>query len=1250
MVRTKKDLQKDGFVCGVIDLQASTSKDITPSQWYLGFLRNLRSSFSLEVNVLTWWHEHEGLSSADRLSEFIEKVLLAKVTQKIVIFVDEIDSVLKLNFKDDFFALIRACYNKRADNSTYERLTFALLGVATPSDLIQDKNRTPFNIGRAIELNGFQLDEVQSLAQGLVGKVSNSQTVLREVLAWTGGQPFLTQKLCKLILTANSPLLAGGEVEWVENLVRSQVIENWEFQDEPQHLRTIRDRLLSNEQRAPRLLGLYQQILQQGEVIADDRPEHMELRLSGLVVKQPGNLKVYNPIYKDVFNQNWVEKELANLRPPFFSEGLKGWYASNCQEKSWLLRGQPLRDAKKWAKGRSLTDSGRKFLDGSQELENEDVQRKHKEVQRRYKEVQRKKLIKLLKIVVLIITILLVVTIALVVVTYVQSQGIKETKHNIFTRSLLERAELITQPDLLPIRVALGIEAINRSKSIEVKPFLYDDLALLPGVNFAVDKDRGSVNAVAFSKNGEYLATAGLAWSTGLGGYACVFKRSNQGFQSSQCVANKNKVGNVNAVAFSPNGQYLATASVDGKTCVWDTTDGTIIMCKAPNTDPKDGLKVGANAVSFSPDGKYLAAAWTDGKILVLNTNGYNQINLIERSSSVLAMTFSPNGQYLATASVDGKTCVWDTTSGKQIMCTDPKNGLKVGANAVSFSPDGKYLATAGADGEVWVFETNGYDPINLMEHNSSVLSMTFSPKGHYLATASVDGTVRVWNTTVKKKPAKWELRHKLSHHKAVTNVAFSLDDKYLATASSDNTASVWDLTSGDEFARLIHNDGVNAIAFNPDKKSLLATASADGTARVWDLNSDRTVPRMGHKKEVNAKAFSDDGKHIVTASNDKTVVWSATSGYQQFVLPQEGVTHVTFSKDAKYLATVSSDIKGDNVIVLDTATGTPVLSLPIGNNVNSVAFSPDGKYLAIANLKHFELYSNPAGKKVPTQDMKHDQHIISVVFSQNGEYLATASRDNTACVWKVSTGEKVSNPCVSHDGPVETVTFSKDSKLLATASGDGTVKVLAISNGDNPKNLMHEAPVTAVSFSPDNKYLATVSNDNIAKVWEVSKVETPVATMNHKAPVIASCSPNDKQSATVSSDTAMVSEPTENEKPIAIINHGEEPVTAVSFSQDGNYLATASKDNTLCVWKTTNYKTPVETILYKESVTAVTFSSDGERLVTMSGKTVSVLPWQRQTLIKDACDHLKRNLTREEWNKYVGDNEVYHKTCERLP
>lgn len=191
--------------------------------------------------------------------------------------IDEIDSVLSLNFKtDDFFALIRYCYNQRADKPEYQRLTFTLLGVATPSDLIQDKQRTPFNIGQAIELNGFQLAEAERLAQGLVRKFSNPQEVLEEILAWTGGQPFLTQKLLKLILAVDERLS-------VEDVVRSRIIENWEFQDEQAHLKTIRDRLLRNKQHAGQLLGLYQQILQQESIPADDSPEQMELQLTGLV-------------------------------------------------------------------------------------------------------------------------------------------------------------------------------------------------------------------------------------------------------------------------------------------------------------------------------------------------------------------------------------------------------------------------------------------------------------------------------------------------------------------------------------------------------------------------------------------------------------------------------------------------------------------------------------------------------------------------------------------------------------------------------------------------------------------------------------------------------------------------------------------------------------------------------------------------------------------------------------------------------
>ncbi len=372
-VQTMRRLQADGIACGVIDITSIGSHDITPAEWYLGVVRRLAQSFRTRVKALQWWQEREGLSPVQRLGEFIEEVLLEEIPQTIVIFIDEIDSVLKLDFKDDFFALIRACHNQRAENPEYQRLTFALLGVATPSDLIQDKTRTPFNVGRAIELQGFQLHEVQPLAQGLEGKVDNPQQVLREILAWTGGQPFLTQKLCQLVLSSPFTIASGSEAELIGGLVRSRLIENWESQDEPEHLKTIRDRILRDQQRAGRRLGLYQQILQQGEITADDSHEQMELRLSGLVVEHQGKLRVYNRIYEKVFNQAWVEQALAELRP--YAELITAWLASHCEDESRLLRGQALRDGQAWTVGKSLSDRDYQFLAASQELDKRNVQR-----------------------------------------------------------------------------------------------------------------------------------------------------------------------------------------------------------------------------------------------------------------------------------------------------------------------------------------------------------------------------------------------------------------------------------------------------------------------------------------------------------------------------------------------------------------------------------------------------------------------------------------------------------------------------------------------------------------------------------------------------------------------------------------------------------------------------------------------------------------------------------------------------------
>ncbi|HLP87334.1 MAG TPA: AAA-like domain-containing protein [Nostocaceae cyanobacterium] len=310
-VQIMRRLKTEGFACVAIDLSEIGNRQTTIEQWYAGFAYSLISGFNLitEIDLRSWWREYQFLTPIQRLGILINEFILEKITQNIVIFIDEIDSVFSLNFEiDDFFIFLRNCFNKRADSPKYQRLTFVLLGVATPSQLLKDKNRTPFNIGKAIELHGFQLHEAQPLLHGLINKVNNPQTVLEQILYWTNGQPFLTQKLCKLMGNLSSPLPSNQEVEFIANLVQKKVIDNWETQDEPQHLRTIRDRILSLQSQGINVLPLYREVWHQQEVTAVDSWEERELLLSGLVVKQQGTLKVHNHIYQQIFNCHWIEQ------------------------------------------------------------------------------------------------------------------------------------------------------------------------------------------------------------------------------------------------------------------------------------------------------------------------------------------------------------------------------------------------------------------------------------------------------------------------------------------------------------------------------------------------------------------------------------------------------------------------------------------------------------------------------------------------------------------------------------------------------------------------------------------------------------------------------------------------------------------------------------------------------------------------------------------------------------------------------
>ncbi|MEB3313971.1 MAG: AAA-like domain-containing protein [Cyanobacteriota bacterium] len=389
MVQVKHRLSQLGWRCLALDLTGLGSENITPQQWYKGLCAQLWLGLGMGSygQLQSWWSSQPEKAPQQQLADCLEQIVHSLPPQPIGIFIDEVDSLLALGFAvDDFFALIRYTYNQRAIDATWERLTFALFGVATPSDLIRDRHRTPFNIGRAITLEGFSLDEAQPLARELGLVPDQSQALLAAILHWTAGQPFLTQKLCRLVwqqhqLQPLPSLTPTSALAWVTDLVECQVIQNWEAQDEPQHLRTIRDRLVHHRQRAGQLLSLYQRLLSSPVIVHWGDQEQTALLLTGLVSRQEGQIQVKNRIYRAIFNADWVVLALVNLRP--YSSLLQQWVDSGKGDPAYLLRGPALAEAQAWQQGKSLSELDYQYLQASEAAKQQEIEQQLKTTQLR---------------------------------------------------------------------------------------------------------------------------------------------------------------------------------------------------------------------------------------------------------------------------------------------------------------------------------------------------------------------------------------------------------------------------------------------------------------------------------------------------------------------------------------------------------------------------------------------------------------------------------------------------------------------------------------------------------------------------------------------------------------------------------------------------------------------------------------------------------------------------------------------------
>jgi len=305
MVRTYQQLRREDIHTVVIDLETIGIQRIPANEWYFALIGEIRRQLQLEVDEERWWKERESLSLVQRFTEFLQDVVLQETSGQVVIFVDEIDSTLNQPFTDDFFAAIRSMFNERAANPDNKRLTFVLVGVAHPSDLIKDRmRRTPYNIGHTIELSDFTPREARTLLPGLEWVYAGqSERILRRVLYWTDGHPYLTQRVCSEIASRTESRWPNGEID---RLVNELFLREGQLRGET-NLQRVADYIQGSQYREE-MLQLYREILSGKQVRDDERSiVKSQLKLSGVVKATPkGYLRVRNRIYERVFGPQWA--------------------------------------------------------------------------------------------------------------------------------------------------------------------------------------------------------------------------------------------------------------------------------------------------------------------------------------------------------------------------------------------------------------------------------------------------------------------------------------------------------------------------------------------------------------------------------------------------------------------------------------------------------------------------------------------------------------------------------------------------------------------------------------------------------------------------------------------------------------------------------------------------------------------------------------------------------------------------------
>ncbi|MBC8140291.1 MAG: AAA-like domain-containing protein [Armatimonadetes bacterium] len=801
--RVAQRLRTDGVAVVLLDLTA-IGQNLTASQWYYGLLNLIAVQLGIEDAADDFWDDNENMGVLRRFFAALKQTVLPALGDKpLVIAVDEIDAVRSITTfaTDEFFAGIRAFYlDQQMTGQGVPRVTFCLLGTATPTDLIKDPRVTPFNIGKRIELGDFTPAEAMPLAAHLPGGAKS----LEGILFWTGGHPYLTQSLCQALTAApQTP---------VDTLVADRFLSA-SARDTDDNLKLASNRLLLADCDKFALLSLYRRIWQNKRVPDDDtNPLCDVLKLSGAVKSQNGFLTVRNNIYRKVFDAVWAEAHLpdAELRRQrgAFRRGLVlastvAAVVLTAMSSLYLLAERNAlvarRNASRAEQSRNKARTQTNVAERASYTANINL------IGREWDTGNINHVLQLLE----------------------------ETK-NYRGRGF--------EWDYWNRQCHREVEALAGSGG----PFVYS-----PDGRYLFTNDVRSTEASGILWNARTLKRERLLQGVGIVIYGAAFSPDSRSVVT--CGGNKGGVfvwdaatGKLLRTLAEKKPIYVVNFSPDGKHIALTDGDGGVKIAAFPSGKTEKVLPLHSRALAkapFAPNGKYIATISAYGEVQLRDSRSGKVLWGQERQMAGLDMTFSPDGKFLVAplASHDmfenpvathrqAHTAVWDTETGtisRKIIGSDT-------VFSVAYSPDGKYIATGAQSGLITIYDANtGSISDVLRGHDSVVTGLAFSMDGRQIASAG-HGKVNVWSLGKKEDIVFPGLKNNSSTATAL------MRDGNTALFANKRSVGLQDLSSGKRKEIFRQESQIRSLSLSSDEKQIVV-GGFDGIARILDADGAQT-------------------------------------------------------------------------------------------------------------------------------------------------------------------------------------------------------------------------------------------------------------------------------------------------------------------------------------------------------------------------------------------------------------------------